>query len=196
MKYLKLLLLIIFLPSCTFLTGFKPSIVNQNNFLFDTFPENEKAVVIFSINSGGTNLWYRIDDKFNGFVGKNSVWFNKGSDQVAMIEPGIYSLGLFYTKQEYSSYAYVQVPKKTKVWKDEKPYFASFEVKSGEVLYIGDIDLMANESHRTFTHTFAKVSLQVKDQSQKAKELIKAKYPQLYSRFSVRLIKIGGAKNE
>ena len=196
MKYLKLLLLIILLPSCTFFTGFKPRLPNQNHVLFDTFPESDKAIVIFSINSGGSNLWHRVDDKFNGIVGKNSVWFDKGSNQIAMIEPGIYSLGLFYTKQEHNFSSYVQAPRKTKIWKDEKPYFASFEVKSGEVLYIGDIDMSADETYRTFTTTHARVGVKVEDQSEKAKELIKTSYPKLYSRFGVRLIKVGGAKNE
>lgn len=125
------LLLLLILSSCIFLTdGFKPNIVDDNNFL-NRFPDNRKAIVLIKINgnSRSQTYWCR-----NALEHSQDHCFRVNADNqyhIIMVLPGVY---YFLKSAKTSEPIFGKVPKSLK-------YLTVFEARAGEIIYVGDLGL-------------------------------------------------------
>ena len=143
MKTILSLIVIFTLNSCIITAGFKPSLIHGNKLIEEKFPDNKKAIIIIKDQNSKlhtSSLWYRIDETFNGNYSNNYIWINRTKHhQILMVEPGVYALKKFglYNSSHGSSW----IEAKNSIYDKENnvPGLASFNIKSGEIVYLGDI---------------------------------------------------------
>lgn len=132
MKRIFTIIFLFFLSSCIFLTENNLSqTVDDNNFL-NRFPENKKSIIILKLQGKKRDRIYLCEEK-NVFESKlegcRSIYAT-GQYSIVMLKAGNYYL---FAKPENRP-----LLMQNKI--DEKrKYFASLSLKSGEIIYIGDI---------------------------------------------------------
>lgn len=160
----------------------KPNTVNANHFLHDQFPENKKAMIVTK-NPNGATLWYRIDEKFNIKKSWDNFWISKDNNyDLIMLEPGVYSLSTFYDKNDDQVYFKAS----GSILPSSSSFLIYFEVKEGEVLYIGDIHTSGIRIGKFFDNS-ATGGIRVENNSTEAKEYVTKQHPELLNRFKTRL---------
>jgi hypothetical protein len=131
-----LILSLLLLSSCVFLTeGSLSNITDENSFL-NRFPDNQKSIVIVKITGNIKNItWWCNQKNLIKHSDDNCFKIRPSKQyQIMMLEPGSY---------HFFSY-----------FKNHKPFFISpkeiynskknltiFEAKAGEISYIGDLSL-------------------------------------------------------
>lgn len=128
----------LFLTSCAALTDrFFTDLPDSNKF-YRRFPENKKSIAIFKYSSKrsyGSLLWCKVEnesDKLEDMDNCNRV--RQGSYRgLMMLEPGVYKLVSYSDSDD--KYVFNEDIKKTL----KRRFIASFELKLGEITYIGSI---------------------------------------------------------
>ena len=111
------------------------------------FNAKNKAVVVIKIFQHYTTLFnqqdklmvefnlVRLDDNYNDPDKRTFYKINSENDQIVMLKPGIY----FIDHLEWHDGLYVHKSKFTGITKDNAILYGAFEVKPGDVGYIGDL---------------------------------------------------------
>lgn len=179
------LCLIFFLGSCVLNIGFTPDAISENKLIEQRFPENKKAVIILGDKDdvfNASSLWYKIDETNGSSIRNKFIWIKRSIDkEVIMLEPGIYSLKSFEISNTSHARNWVE-SKEEKIYdiKTKKPAFASFVVRSGEVVYLGDLRFSSYAVGRTWQNNRNTiVRIKVFDEDNNAKQKFYSKYPKL-----------------
>lgn len=184
-KKCSFILLMLFVSSCSASSfvklGTKETVVN------DDYPDNKKGIVIIKTLPKNAKLSWRYYSKNNDIyqrsdlereilsktVSAEKIVSNGDDYQILMLEPGVYSFhyGVFPTR----TYFYVVEDEHYfKHWEPLStsgvPYIVAFEVKSGVVNYVGDIDLSGSPYNP-----------KIYDNYQSAKLFFSKKYPKIKS---------------
>lgn len=186
MQKIVFLIGLLLLNSCMIYSGSTlPPVLESNVFIEQRFPDNKKSLIIVKDQQNSlftSSLWYRIDESFNGKNSKTYLYIPRtGSHQVIMIEPGTYSLASFGTSN--SSYASSWIEARGDIYNVEtkQPNLASFEVKSGEVVYLGDINMISSQvgQRQWGSKQTVGIRISVANNYSNAKEIFLSKYPTL-----------------
>lgn len=209
-RIMLLAILLLGVSSCTtWMTG-KPELIDDFNFTH-RFPDNKKAIVIMKDNqkiAGTRSIWQQVANPFKEVKKKRKLKKKKrrhrkkrkkrnrkkrskeftvgvarsGDYQIFMIKPGIYSLLSFGTNLNQHSSGSVVSSGSIYNDKTKEPEFALFEVKSGEVAYLGDIDFMYEEGASLGfwnPNRRALVNIGVTNNIAEAKKEFNMRYPEL-----------------
>ncbi len=169
-KFIFLIFVTIFLTSCSvewFII--RPS---KNTSVTEDYPDNKKGLVIVRMLSPMIVGWkyYSLNDNRNykkSEMDDISMTVGPGNYQVLMLNPGIYSAAYF--QDNYIAYSRPIAFKGETLLSNGMPTTGAFEVRSGVVSYVGDLEF------RDY------VTLNVKDNFEDAKLFFRKNYPKINS---------------
>lgn len=165
---------------------------HQYNSMY--FNAKNKAVVIIKIFQHYKTLFnkqdklmaefnlVRLDENYNDPDKRTFYKINSETDQILMLKPGIY----FIDYIEWHDGLYVHKSKFTGITKDNTILYGAFEVKPGDVGYIGDLIISDDDN--------AIILNRVKELEKTKEYLIKTKYNDLSSMIKEIKFYIKGSK--
>ena len=129
-----------------------------------------------------STLWHKLDGKSGRHINSKYVWISRnGEYQFIMLEPGTYSLKRFDLENGSHVRRWVETKKDLFNPETNKPTFASFTVNSGEIVYLGDIEISSyNIARNSFLYEQSVITKVKADNNvEMAKSSFYSRYPKL-----------------
>jgi len=189
-KFILLILSIPVLQGCVIFSSISPRSATDTE-LIEAFPNNKKSVIVYKQNNDSVfynSSWQSINQK--DINDKNYIYLEdtgRKKLKILVVNPGIYTF-----REVYNYNGSITLSDPLYDYEINNPKVASFEVKSGEVVYIGDFNISQATSKNIgdiFTNKIsARFTIKVDDNFNQAKFFLEREYPQLSDMLVKRLI--------